>query len=63
MKTINIIFPLSYLDHLKWKGLQVFFSWAMHGEAEHPSSTHARKIFICFYNMEISIETKTSFSC
>ena len=29
-------------DHLKWKGFQVFFSWAMHGEAEHPSSTHAR---------------------
>ncbi len=24
--------------HLKWKGFQVFFSWAMHGEPEHPSS-------------------------
>ncbi len=25
-----------------------FFSWAMHGEAEHPSSTHARKQFLDF---------------
>jgi hypothetical protein len=25
-----------------------FFSWAMHREAEHPSSTHAQKIFLAF---------------
>ena len=35
-------------DHLKWKGFQGFFSWAMHGEAEHPSSTHARKKILDF---------------
>ena len=33
-------------DHLEWKGFQVFFSWAMHGEAEQPSSTHARKFIL-----------------
>ena len=32
-------------DHLNWKGFQVLFSWAMHGEAKHPSSTHVRKKF------------------
>jgi hypothetical protein len=38
-------------DHLKWKGFQVvFFSWAMHREAEHPSSTHAQNKFWILIN-------------
>ncbi len=28
---------------LNGKDFKLFFSWAMHGEAEHPSLTHARK--------------------
>ena len=40
--TLSIITSLfSTQDHLKWKGFEVFFSWAMHREAEHPFSTHA----------------------
>ena len=31
-------------------GFQVFFSWDMHREAEHPSSTHARKKFWILIN-------------
>ena len=31
-------------------GFQVFFSWDMHREAEHPSSTHARKKFLILIN-------------
>ena len=40
--TLFSTYDQSY-DHLTWKGFQVFFSWAMHRETEHPSSTHARK--------------------
>ena len=28
--------------------ISIFFSWAMHREAEHPSSTHARKKILDF---------------
>jgi hypothetical protein len=40
---LGISFHVRYLP-LKIKerkGFQGFFSWAMHREAEHPSSTHA----------------------
>ena len=47
-----------YLYHVKKnlmekqqrKDFKFFFSWAMHGEAEHPSSTHARETFWILIN-------------
>jgi hypothetical protein len=35
---------------LNENNFKFFFSWAMHREAEHPSSTHARKTFLILIN-------------
>ena len=46
---MSVMFGESCKKKIKKNGKdQVFFSWAMHREAEHPSSTHAQKKMLDF---------------